>query len=385
MRYCYGRTEKGKLVRLAKIYTKEEHHISKKKISSDVIWMIKTLISHGHRAFVVGGAIRDLLAQKIPKDFDIVTDAHPIEIKKYFKRAQIVGKRFPIVLIRNSQGNFIEVSTFRSDSDYPEKEMPQKNHKKRTVHTALENTEFGSIEQDVKRRDFTCNALYYDINQETILDFVEGVQHLKEKKLVVVRAMFDEDPVRMLRAIKYSRKVGLTIPLSLKKSITRNIKLLEQVPSSRKGEEVMKILVSGVSAPIMEDLFSYKILAYVLPEFYAWHSKRKQAKKDLFIALAEADKQIEERYSRIRGLQAFIKEFVLNEVREQGFPKNGKKITQQEIHKLFTSVKNLLYPITPPNVEIHKAIMSVLVSEKLMPHHSSAKRFNPTSRRRRSS
>ncbi|ULQ60030.1 hypothetical protein K7I13_01470 [Brucepastera parasyntrophica] len=160
----YGSDAKGKAVRKASVYTKNEHNINKELIDPDAIRVISLLRNAGHDAYIVGGAVRDLLIGTQPKDFDIVTDAEPSRIRKLFRNSRIIGKRFRLVHIFYGEKIF-EVSTFRSLKE-----------------GSIGNC-FGSMDEDVLRRDFSLNALYYDPIKEQIVDYVNGVNHIRGHRL----------------------------------------------------------------------------------------------------------------------------------------------------------------------------------------------------------
>ena len=233
----YSTDRNGKLVKKAVIYTKEEHLIELNKIDSDAIYIIKLLKDYGFEAYLVGGAVRDLLIGKTPKDFDIVTDATPSKIKKIFRNSRIIGKRFRLVHIFFGSKIF-EVSTFRSLAD-----------------GTIGNT-FGTMDEDVQRRDFTINALYYDPIKEQIIDYVDGVRDIRRKLIkpvIPLNIIFEEDPVRMLRAIKYSATTGFKIPLKLHNKIRKSAHLLSPISPSRLTEELLKIINSGNSYQIVKN------------------------------------------------------------------------------------------------------------------------------------
>ena len=199
----------------------------------------------------MGGAVRDLILNKKPKDFDISTNALPGKIKKLFWNARIIGRRFRLVHMYYPN-KIIEVSTFRSESD---------NNNNNNV--------YGQIEDDVKRRDFTINALYYDPEKEYVIDFIDGwkdIQHKKIRSLIPLSLTFIEDPVRMIRAIKYSGTTGSSLSFMLGKSIRRYSTELKRCSPSRMTEEVMKILATGYSATIFRTLLKYNLLRFMLPE-----------------------------------------------------------------------------------------------------------------------
>nr|WP_255988743.1 polynucleotide adenylyltransferase PcnB [Chitinolyticbacter albus] len=195
----------------------------------------------GFEAYVVGGAVRDLILGKHPKDFDVATNATPEQVKHVFHRARIIGRRFRIVHVpfwEHGEEEIIEVTTFRGASDAPTD----------ATGRILRDNVYGNIEEDAARRDFTVNALYYDPSREEILDFHHGVDDLTGRKLAMIgdpSLRYREDPVRMLRAVRLSAKLGLTITPLTRKPIPELAPLLENIPSARLFDEMMKLLFSG--------------------------------------------------------------------------------------------------------------------------------------------
>ncbi|MDR0324168.1 MAG: polynucleotide adenylyltransferase PcnB, partial [Treponema sp.] len=200
MRYRYTTGKNGKLVKKAIIYTCNEHGINFGDVDSEAVNIIKKLKSSGFDGFIVGGAVRDLILGKKPKDFDIVSSASPAKIKKVFRNSRIIGRRFRLVHVYFGQRIF-EVATFRSLKD-----------------GNTSNT-FGTMDEDVFRRDFSMNALYYEPEQQIVVDYVDGVKDIKKrqvKPVIPISEIFSEDPVRMIRAVKYAAATGFSLPLSLK-------------------------------------------------------------------------------------------------------------------------------------------------------------------------
>ncbi|HAK68072.1 MAG TPA: polynucleotide adenylyltransferase PcnB [Treponema sp.] len=245
----YATDSRGRPVQKAVIYTKNEHSISLDTIDDDAIYVIRRLRETGFDAYLVGGAVRDLIIGKKPKDFDIVTDATPSRIKKIFRNSRIIGKRFRLVHVIFGQKIF-EVSTFRS-----------------IVDGSVGNA-FGTMDEDVQRRDFSLNALYYDPIREQVIDYVNGVKDIRKgivRPVIPLDRIFVEDPVRMLRAVKYGATTGCRLPWSLKRKIRKSSNLLSPVSPSRLTEELMKIINSGHSYEIVSGAMDTDLYVYLQP------------------------------------------------------------------------------------------------------------------------
>lgn len=203
----------------------------------------------GFAAFVVGGAVRDLLARQTPKDFDVATSATPEEVKRLFRRARIIGRRFKIVHVMIG-AEMIEVSTFRAmvDADAAEKDEHGR---------ILRDNEYGSQAEDALRRDFTVNALYYDPTSGNIIDYHHGVADLKQKTLRMIgdpKLRYREDPVRMLRAVRLAAKLGLSIDPAARRPIREMAELMDNVPAARLFDEMLKLLLSGHAVKCLTQL-----------------------------------------------------------------------------------------------------------------------------------
>ena len=215
------------------------HGITRDRISVGSRRTCETLQQHGHKAFVVGGAVRDLLIGAVPKDFDVATDATPEEVRRAFRRSRIIGRRFQIVHVMMGQET-IEVTTFRGTLSADTKT----DEHGRVLHDNV----FGSQAEDAARRDFAANALYYDPTTEAVIDYHHGVADLKQKTLRMIgepRARYREDPVRMLRAVRLAAKLGLIIDPAASKPIREMAGLLENIPAARLFDEMLKLLTSG--------------------------------------------------------------------------------------------------------------------------------------------
>jgi len=226
----------------------EKHHVRRESISPGARRTVTRLQEHGHQAYVVGGAVRDLLAGIVPKDFDVATDATPEQVRGIFRRSRIIGRRFRIVHVMDG-GETIEVSTFRAGIAH---EAETDKHGR-----VLRDNVFGNMEEDAARRDFTINALYYDPTAETITDFHHGVADLKQKTLRIIgdpKKRYREDPVRLLRAVRMAAKLGLAIDPAARAPIREMAELLENVPAARLFDEMLKLLISGHAVECLKQL-----------------------------------------------------------------------------------------------------------------------------------
>jgi poly(A) polymerase len=224
------------------------HGIRREHLSSAARRTCETLQEKGFKAYVVGGAVRDLLIGQEPKDFDIATNATPEQVRHAFRRARIIGRRFQIVHVMIGSET-LEVTTFRGALAH--------DAKKDAHGRVLHDNEFGSQAEDAARRDFTVNALYYDPASETIIDYHHGVADIKQKTLRMIgepRARYREDPVRMLRAVRLAAKLGLTIDPAAAKPIREMAVLLENVPAARLFDEMLKLLTSGHAVKCLTQL-----------------------------------------------------------------------------------------------------------------------------------
>lgn len=218
------------------------HGLSRDKITSSARRVTTGLQEKGYAAYIVGGAVRDLLLGLVPKDYDVATNATPEQVRSVFRRSRIIGRRFRLVHVMFGEDT-IEVSTFRARQG----EVGEDQRADETGRILRDNV-FGTQEEDATRRDFTINALFYDPASEQILDFCDGLADLKARRLRMIGdpdQRYREDPVRMLRAVRLSAKLGLKIESATREPIKTLAPLLANVPSSRLFEEMMKLLFSG--------------------------------------------------------------------------------------------------------------------------------------------
>src|SRR5213075_2740927 len=238
---------------------REKHGLSRDALSPAASKVCTVLREAGFSAYVVGGAVRDLLLGIVPKDFDVATDARPEEVKPLFRRALIIGRRFRLVHVMIG-GETVEVSTFRSaDPDTSEKDEHGR---------VLRDNVFGTQAEDARRRDFTVNALYFDPASEEVVDFHGGLADLKKRLMRVIgdaETRYREDPVRMLRAVRLAAKLGLTLDSATREPIRRLAPLMERVPPARLFDEMLKLLLSGHASACLRQLRDVGLHKGLLP------------------------------------------------------------------------------------------------------------------------
>lgn len=240
--------------------------INKKDISDNALKVVRDLQEAGYKAYLVGGCVRDLILDLKPKDFDVVTNATPEQIKKVINKSRIIGRRFRLVHVRFGY-EVIEVATFRADADDRDK-VDSNEMSEGDQGQLLRDNVYGTIEEDVMRRDFKANALYYDPINGDILDFVDGLTDIKERKLCSIgepKQRFREDPVRMLRVIRFAAKLGFEMEQEALEMIEDEGKLLSHVSSARLFDEVLKLFHGGAAYDTYLLLRKYGIFKYLFP------------------------------------------------------------------------------------------------------------------------
>ena len=261
--------------------------IEESAISINASKVISRLQDHGFQAYLVGGCIRDLLLRKTPKDFDIATDAHPEEVRELFRNSRIIGKRFRIVHVRFGR-EIIEVTTFRG----PHADEYDENHSDSGM--TLNDNVYGTFEEDVFRRDFTMNAIYYEPQGKEIIDLANGTADIESQ---IIRTIGDptgrlrEDPVRMLRAIRFQAKLEFGLEPDLQSSIRSLGYLIQDVPPARLFEEVLKLFLSGYGTAAFDAMLENDIYGWLFPD--SKRSMENNATEELVrLALTSTDQRI---------------------------------------------------------------------------------------------
>ncbi|MFY9259868.1 MAG: polynucleotide adenylyltransferase PcnB [Gallionella sp.] len=260
LKRVFRRSNKAKNVGNARIIPFASHGVARDQISYGSQKVTDGLQAAGYQAFVVGGAVRDLLLHKKPKDFDVATNATPEEVRRVFRRARIIGRRFRLVHVMFGE-EVVEVSTFRRMVDAEDAQADEHGR-------LLRDNEFGDQEQDAARRDFTANALYYDPATQEIHDYHHGYADTEKLILRMIglpNVRYREDPVRMLRAVRLSAKLGMKIEAKTAAPIDEMKGLLDNVPQARLLDEVLKMLLSGHSVACIQQLRNMNLHHGLLP------------------------------------------------------------------------------------------------------------------------
>lgn len=341
----YGTNKFGKPVKKAVIYTKEEHNIPRDKIDRDAVFIINRLHDAGFSAFIVGGAVRDLLVGNTPKDFDIVTDATPGKIKRLFRNSRIIGRRFRLVHVVFGQKIF-EVSTFRSNEE------------------GSVGNEFGSMDEDVMRRDFTINALYYDPFQEQVIDYVNGVKDIKKhvlKPVIPLDRIFVEDPVRMIRAIKYSVTTDSKMSHALRLKIRHSSNLLSTISPSRLTEELLKIINGGHAAPIIKEALDAEVFMYLQPAASHIIYTNKHFEEDYMKSMMALDELVKSDKDSRQGKKLYYLIYDFTKSLTDWEKEIKNKTSSSELYaRTWRECRNFVLPMNPQRKELELAVRMVL-------------------------
>lgn len=272
------------------IIPRSKHPISRKMIDEEALKVLYRLYRHGYLAYLVGGSVRDLLLGKIPKDFDVVTNAHPHEINSLFRNSRIIGRRFRLVHVFFKGGKIIEVSTFRSRSEFEEIETEEGNR--------IQTDSFGTPEEDAFRRDITINGLYYNIADFSILDYVDGMADLEKR---IIRTIghpderFKQDPVRTIRVIRHAARTGFSIEEETYEAISRYRHEIKRCSVSRLRDEFMRELREGSARNSLQLMIQTGLLFSLFPDLeraYGDRNPRKDKDQQFLLTLFELADQL---------------------------------------------------------------------------------------------
>jgi poly(A) polymerase len=241
---------------------RDEHNISRANISRNAVKVLYRLNGAGYQAYLVGGGVRDLLLGREPKDFDVATDARPEQVKSVFGNCRLIGRRFRLAHVHFGR-EIIEVATFRSNRETSDEEDRQLENGR-----ILSDNVYGSLEEDAQRRDFTINALYYSVEDFSVIDYAEGIKDLHNGVIRLLgdpESRYREDPVRLLRAVRFAAKLGFVIEQATEAPMERLAPLLQDVPAARLFEEVLKLFLAGTALEAFEKLRHYDLFGQLFP------------------------------------------------------------------------------------------------------------------------
>jgi poly(A) polymerase len=333
LRIRYSTGNNGGLVKKAVVYTQDEHGISFSDVDRDAVSITERLKAAGYETYIVGGAVRDLILGKKPKDFDIVSSASPARIKKLCRNARIIGHRFRLVHVYAGKKIF-EVSTFRSLKDGPTGNI------------------FGTVEEDVLRRDFTLNALFYDPGKQIVVDFVGGMKDIREERIrpiIPLKTIFQDDPVRMIRAVKYGAATGFKLPLTLRWQIKKESPLLAGVSHSRLTEEISKIIHSAQAARIVTKLEAAGLYRYLQPNASAL-MKEKPGFREAYLKGFEMPAAGAEPEKPGQAMTALIRPYL------EDIAGWDAEDPQEYYKTLFVAARRFVLPMNPPRAELDQAV-----------------------------
>ncbi len=274
-----------------RIIARPEHNVSRENISRSALKVLYRLNKAGFQAFLVGGCVRDALLGLNPKDFDVATDAHPDEVRALFSNCRLIGRRFRLAHVRFGR-EIIEVATFRAAADHVDDDELQDDEGR-----ILRDNVYGSIDSDIWRRDLTCNALYYNIADFSIWDYAGGVEDIRNKQVVFIgdpARRLREDPVRMLRAVRFAAKLGFEIENDASKAIHDLAGLLTSVPAARLFDEFVKLFQGGHAVRTFELLWEYRLFDELFPETSAELNDDERFGEFLRLALTNTDRRVQD-------------------------------------------------------------------------------------------
>jgi len=249
-----------------RLIPRDQHSISRRDIADPALRVLYRLRNAGFRALLVGGGVRDLLLGHQPKDFDVATDARPEQVRELFRNCRLIGRRFRLAHVFFGD-QIVEVATFRGQGG----DADEDDDGERVIHDGriLRDNVYGGIDDDVWRRDFTVNALYYDIADFSIIDYVGGMHDIEARNLRLIGdpvARYREDPVRMLRAVRFAAKLDFNIDPATAAPLFELGDMLDHIPGARLFEEVLKLFMSGHAVAAFRELMHYRLFAHLFPQ-----------------------------------------------------------------------------------------------------------------------
>jgi poly(A) polymerase len=276
-----------------RIVSRGEHPISRDAISDSALKVLYRLRNAGYRAMLVGGSVRDLLLGREPKDFDVATDAHPEQIRELFRNCHLIGRRFRLAHVRFGR-EIVEVSTFRAPHH-----VTDEGDGTVVDGRIVRDNVYGTLDEDVWRRDFTANALYYDIEDFSVIDYVGGVADIQAGLIRLIgdpEKRYTEDPVRLLRAVRFAVKLGFRIHPDTERPINAMSSLLGGIPAARLFEETLKLFMGGCALQTFEQLRRHGLFGALFPQTEAVLAREEGGFPQMLLvrALQDTDQRIAE-------------------------------------------------------------------------------------------
>jgi len=346
------------------IFSRDQHPVSRQLLSPSALKVLYRLNKSGFDAYLVGGGVRDILLGLKPKDFDIATNATPDEIKGLFRNCRLIGRRFRLAHIVFGR-EIIEVATFRGHhaSASEQEKSCTKTSKQSEDGMLLRDNIYGSIEEDAERRDFTINALYYSTKDFKVYDFANGVQDVKDRVIRLIgdpETRYREDPVRMLRAIRFATKLDMQISDGTKAPIKELSSLMANIPAARMFEEFLKMFISGKAVANFEQLRHYNLLTYFFP---AVDQALNQESDEQALLLAFIMLAMENTDKRINNEQRVTPAFLFAALLWYPLQKHMQQIkvtSQLTPQDLFFAALNEIMPEQQRSIAIPKRFQSVI-------------------------
>lgn len=267
-----------------------QHKIKRKLVSPHALQTVECLQKAGHEAYLVGGSVRDLLLGRKPKDYDIATSAKPNQVRQLFRRSRVIGRRFKLVHVYY-RGEVIEVATFRANVD-----AKQEGRRHNEAGMILSDNVFGSLDEDAWRRDFTINAFYYDPSEDVVLDYVDGLKDLKAGQVATIgepEVRFQEDPIRLLRALRFAAKLEFALQQDLEKALLSMRETLFDVPGSRLYDAFIQVFFAGYAEAMyrwMRQTGYFELLFEATAKLIS-QSKYQSSAKLIELAMQSTDKR----------------------------------------------------------------------------------------------
>ena len=319
----------------AVIVDRGSHSISRRLIPENVLKVLYRLHRSGYRAYLCGGSVRDLLMDRTPKDFDIATDAHPMEIRRLFRNSRIIGRRFRLVHVIFQDG-FVEVATFRAE--------PERSGEENEDLLITDDNTFGSPLQDARRRDFTINALFYNIADFSVIDYVGGLDDLSAARVRVIGdpdIRFREDPVRMMRAVEFASRLDFKIEEQTYAGIQRHKQEILKASAPRVSEEILELLRRGWARDAFRLLVDVGLLEPLLPEVDRAISNERAPYFWKMLEVLDRTVQAGRKISDAVLLSVLLLPWVMEELEDEEQRRDGR----MRIVEVLVFIRDLIQPI----------------------------------------